>query len=778
MTIRKTKISLGLRGTRRPTPPKDACSTLTGGPETPAQPSEVPLGDLEPSKKRDGPIRTAMKILGGTLICLAAGCPSTDEVAEPTPGPTPEPIELELFSYELGEPAGSADEGTGEEQVWDVTRFHHEVPLRIHAIEAMWRVRSGDDRDAHLAIIPDEGHNFYDHLREAPYAEWHLDLNKDDHDLIWQRFELEEPIELAWPGLFYVGQLYRGEPGQSMLSTDAEGTIDPYLTAHASGDDVYPTRIRTYIDRPLNQSFEVNTMGGGDLMVRLFVEYFDVPEGEPWFHERHRLEEDERSGLPGSRSPSFGDCNDDGFDDSYIGSIYVNNGDGTFTQKPADESGIDVGGGTGVWGDYNNDGNIDLFVASNVDQLYEGQGDCVFINVTAASGIDDTQLFNNDPEWDPENGLQYTHAPTPSAAFLDVNNDGLLDIQQANFMNFGTGDSTDDYLWLNQGDGLFINVTDTLGMDQSTGDFRQPSGYAGRGVAVSDYDNDGDVDIFISNYRLHQNLHWRNENAGDSFVDVSFAVGTRGTLASGYYGHTIGSAFGDVDNDGDMDLFAANLAHPRFITFSDKSMFLRNELVETGEANFTEMRDTAGMIYMETDSSPVFLDYDNDGWLDLFYTAIYAARPSYLYRNNGDWTFTMVSHHAGTWIYDGWGVAASDIDNDGDVDLHGSKLFINDYPALGGWMKVTVVGSGTGATNVSGIGAKVRVTTAAGTQLREVQPTTGVGSHNSLTQHFGIGDAATASVEVEFPATGVIIESTADAGTWFVIHEDGTVTTR
>ncbi len=714
-------------------------------------------------------------LIASLLLLSACPTPPEEEVVEPDP--TPVPIELETLSYELTDTAGSADEGNGTEQVWDVMRFHHAVPMRIHAVEAMWRIRSSHDKQGHLALIPDEGFNFYDHLREAPYAEWLVDPIKDN-DRVWQRFDLDEPVELAHPGLVYVGQLYRGEEGQPSLSIDEEGSVDPYMSALVNEGDYQAPRIRTYIDREPNQGFEYVVRGGGDLMVRLLVEYFDHPAEPSWFHERHRLEEDERSGLPGSGAPSFGDCNGDGFDDSYVGSIHVNDGDATFTARSAEESGIDLGGGAGVWGDYNNDGNLDLFVARNDDQLYEGQGDCTFVNVTAASGIDDTQVFNNDPEWDPQNGIQRVHAPTPSAAFVDVNNDGLLDIQQANFMNFSTGDSTEDYLWINQGDGLFVNATDDVGMDQEHGNFGA-TGYAGRGVAISDYDNDGDPDIYISNYRLHANLHWRNENAGESFVDVGYAIGTRGYLVNGAYGHTIGSAFGDVDNDGDMDLFAANLAHPRFITFSDKSMFLRNELVETGEANFTEVRDEAGMIYQETDSSPVFLDYDNDGFLDLYYTTVYPARPSWLFRNNGDFTFTNITHHAGTWIYGGWGVAAADIDNDGDMDIHGSKLFVNDYPALGGWMKVTVVGSGEGATNTSGIGAKVRLTTEAGTQYREVQPSTGVGSQNSLTQHFGVGDAARASVEVEFPASGTVVDAgEADAGTWFVVHEDGTVSVR
>ena len=97
----------------------------------------------------------------------------------------------------------------------------------------------------------------------------------------------------------------------------------------------------------------------------------------------------------------------------------------------------------------------------------------------------------------------------------------------------------------------------------------------GRGVSPCDYDRDGDMDIFVSNYRLQENFLW--ENRRGEAVNAALLRGVAGTETDGWWGHTIGSAWADWDNDGDWDLFSANLAHPRYITFSDRSMLYRND---------------------------------------------------------------------------------------------------------------------------------------------------------------------------------------------------------
>jgi len=723
-------------------------------------------------------IERSIPVLSLCMVLVWAGC--TPEEPEREDDPTPElsfdPGEYELIEYELTTKDDEGYRGTDDlERVFHVQRFRLNNPMRIHALGAMFNVRGDDNQSAHLALYSDNGHNFFDFDRQDPMVAFDLDLNKADHDETWQIIPLPEPIDLRHPQLVYLGSEYRGEVGQPVLAVDEAISSDPYLMAHASEGDQFPPHIAVLPDRGTDANgFETVLFAGtqgpmaglGDLMVRLYVESYDVttPE-EEWFNDET---EDPTIGLSGSGSPSFGDCNDDGWEDVWDGQLHRNNGDGTFTNV-TESSGI-TGGGAGAWADFNNDGHLDLFLSTTVDQLYEGQGDCLFVDVTAASGIDDTQLFKTST--DEEATLQ--NVDTPSAAWVDVDNDGLVDLMQANFMNFTSGDSALDYLWLNQGDGLFINGTDDAGMLSTQG-----AGKAGRGVAPADWDNDGDSDILISNYRLHRNFVWENEGSGD-FENIARdsilgGIGTEVNSLQSYYGHTIGSAWGDLDGDGDLDLFSANLAHPRFIEFSNKSMLLRNRTVEDGIATFEDVAAEAGILYQETDSSPLFLDFDNDGRLDLFYTAVYPARPSYLYRNEGNWNFSMVSYPAGAWIYNGWGVSAADLDNDGDLDIYGNRLLRNEHPNLGGWIKVRVVGSGTGATNRAGLGVRLRVFTTEGEQTREVQGGVGVSSGLSLIQHFGLGDSLTGTIEVTFPATGTLVSSEFQTGQSLTIHEDGSV---
>lgn len=725
----------------------------------------------------------APRLLVAAVLSLAlAACPGPGDEPPPEEPPGDEvfdPSLYEIIEYELGEKDGEAYRGEGDaESVFHTQRFRLNTPMRIHAVGAMFNVRGDDSLPGHLAIYGDRGHNFFDFNRDEPLREWDLELDKDQHDEVWQVFPLDEPLDIAHPQLLYIGGHYRGEPGQPVLAADEGVSADPFLVAHSSENEQYPPHVAVLPDRGTDSyGFETVYFAGaqgamssiGDLMVRLYVERYDVVEdGGTWFTD---ATEDGVTGLTGSGSVAFGDCNDDGWEDVWDGQLKVNNGDGTFTNL-TEVSGI-TGGGAAAWGDFDNDGHLDLFLASGADQLYQGQGDCLFVNVTAASGIDDTQLWKTDPEGD----AVLQNVDTPSAAWLDANNDGLLDLMQANFVSFATADSPIDYLWINQGDGLFVNGTDAAGMLQAQG-----SGKAGRAVAPADWDNDGDTDIYISNYRLHRNFAWENQGDG-SFENIGTdsileGIGTESGPLQLYYGHTIGSAWGDVDNDGDLDLFNANLAHPRFLTFSNRSMFLENKLGEEDAEAFEDVAADAGILYQETDSSPVFLDYDNDGLLDLFYTAVYSARPSYLYRNDGGFSFTMVSYPAGTWIYNGWGVSTADVDNDGDMDLYGGRFLRNDHPYPGGSLKVRVVGSGEGATNRSGIGVRLQLTTDEAVQTREVQGGGGVSSSLSLVQHFGLGATLSGSLEVTFPGSGSVVSTDVEAGQTLVVHEDGTIEVR
>ncbi|RJO66557.1 MAG: hypothetical protein C4523_12020 [Myxococcales bacterium] len=463
--------------------------------------------------------------------------------------------------------------------------------------------------------------------------------------------------------------------------------------------------------------------GAGDVeyMVRIDVEYRDAAT--------HLVFDDitEASGLPaGAGRMAWGDCDNDGDDDLLIGAgkLYRNNGDGAFTDI-SDAAGVTGIPGSGVWADYDNDGRLDYYAFSHGDtpetrdRLVHNGGNCTFSQVT-----DDLHA-----PWD--------IYPTEAAAWADYDNDGWVDLYVANYeMGDELGAGTPDFLWKNLGEGKFRDVTAEAGMAQ-----RIP--LCGRGLAWGDYNNDGWPDLYVANYRLDPNLLYENNGDG-AFTDVALAKGVRGDWALGAaaYGHSIGAEWGDANNDGYPDLVVGNLAHPRFIDFSDKTMLYINS--GPPDYAFVDVREPAGIAYSETHSDVLWLDYDNDGWQDLFITGIYTEYVSFLYHNEQNLTFTDVSYPTGAWVFNGWGVAASDFDRDGDLDFLTNRFFRNKTISPSRqesphWLQVQLVGH---RTNRFGIGSRVTVTAGGATQLREVEGGKGTGVQNSLIAHFGLGEAA------------------------------------
>jgi hypothetical protein len=708
------------------------------------------------------------------LPVLLPACPNVDDddVAADDDTAEPTPDQRERLSPPLGKPDGTMSAGEGAETVFHAQRFRLDTPMRIVGVEAMWRHDDGQDAPAHLAIWPDEGHNFYNYWRDTPLIEWTPEIT-EEQDREWLTFPLDPPLDIPHPNLIWLGSKLTDPVGQPRLVEDEDCERDPFLEDKMSPEewDQYRPHVVTWPDRGVDQyGFEQNAWvgfnsPGGDLMVRLVIERYDVvaPE-DTWFTD---VTAELGTGLAGSGSVSWADCDGDGWEDVWNGRLWRNRGDGTF-EDVHDASGI-VTGGAAAWGDWDNDGAVDLFLASDVDSIYRGLGDCTFEDHTATAGIVDTQLF------DVGNGMEMLPAPTPSATFLDYDGDGLLDLYQANFLSFSTYDATYDYLWHNEGDGTFRDVSEELGLISQEG-----GGLSGRTVVAGDWDDDGDPDMYVGNYALDRNLGWRNDDWGQGFTNIARNTSFEGDADGGFgnpsFGHTIGCAMGDLDNDLDLDIFAANLAHPRFIAWSDPSHLFRNQLQELGEVAFTDVRADSGLLYQETDSSPILLDYDNDGLLDLFYTAVYPARPSYLYHNEGGLQFRLQSYPAGTWIWGGWGVAGADYDNDGDVDIYGGRFYRNDMEATGQSISVKVTGNGTGQTNRSGLGTKIWVTAGTLELRRDVQGSVGTGSADSFVQTIGIGDATQAEVRVEFPATGVVVDvGTVEAGRRIVVGEDGSV---
>lgn len=456
----------------------------------------------------------------------------------------------------------------------------------------------------------------------------------------------------------------------------------------------------------------------------------------------------DRAGLDAAsgRRVAWGDYDNDGFQDLLISGSYLwrNKGDGQF-EDVTKQAKLSGGYGGGIWADYDNDGFLDFFASGGKDALWQNNGDGTFTNVTN--------------EVNPKLSNGY---PTEGAGWGDYDRDGFVDLYLANYEQpFGVG--TPDFLYKNEQGRIFRDVSNQAGITP-------PKNLCGRGVNWGDYNDDGFLDIFVSNYRLNPDFLWRNKGDG-TFANVAREVGVEGTPAQGYYGHTIGSEWADFDNDGDLDLFQANLAHPRYIEFSNMSYLLKNE--GAPDYRFTEHRRSAGIRFEETHSEPAWADYDNDGLLDLYITSVYPTPPSFLYRQTDNGRFQDVTWLSGTRVLDGWGCAWADYDNDGDPDLvvagksrgegKGNiylfrnevnkrvKYFRIEYDGnvrreeeIEGtltapnhnWLKVRLVGADC---NRSAIGARLILKMDNGQMMREVEGGKGTTNQNSLVQHFGLG---------------------------------------
>jgi tetratricopeptide (TPR) repeat protein len=434
---------------------------------------------------------------------------------------------------------------------------------------------------------------------------------------------------------------------------------------------------------------------------------------------------------------AWGDYNRDGFDDLLLSGCRIfENINGTSFNEVTEQLGIEnYAASGGIWGDWNNDGRLDFFSISSgkgemADRLWKQTEEGTFIEVTEGAGA-----VTND-------------FSTEGAAWGDANGDGFLDLYLANYEDWAAHSYYADEFYLCEDGQRFEEISDEAGMVPPFNENR-----AGRGVNWGDFDNDGDMDIYVSNYRLQENFLWRNNGDG-TFSNVATLLGVAGDEVEGWWGHTIGSSWADYDNDGDLDLLTANLAHPRYIEFSNMTKLYQN--LGPPDWNFVDMRQSAGIKFEETHSDPAWADIDNDGDLDLYLTSIYEGRKSFLYENRGDGTFRDITFLAGVRVFNGWGCAFSDFDCDGDVDLFvasGSGVRCFENSGCGNnYLKVRVRGR---ESNSNGVGARIVVTQNGNVQIREVDAGKGTTSQNSFVQHFGFGgNDDPVRVEVRF-ANGV-----------------------
>lgn len=429
---------------------------------------------------------------------------------------------------------------------------------------------------------------------------------------------------------------------------------------------------------------------------------------------------------------AWADYDNDGWQDLYVtdtfgpNTLYRNNGDGTFAVSPL-SSAVAVSDtvSTGaVWADYDNDGWSDLYVLNDgPNVLWRNLGGTGFQDVTAATGVGDEGTAN-------------------SGAWGDFDGDGYLDLYVSNYICYESPcpHGRRDTLYRSNGDGTFTDVSNYLDLAQLT-----KEAFVASWV---DYDNDGDLDLYVVPPRDLGNHLWRNDGAGClgwCFTDVSDSSGA-GVQVEG-----MGLAIGDYDKDGDLDFYFSN-AGPQVL--------LQNQTAQ-GSPTFVNVGQETGTDFNGTGWGAVFFDYDNDTWPDL-YLSTWGGSPetgNRLFHNSGDGTFADWSHLTAADPFDySMAVAYADFDRDGMLDLVVGErnvryaLYHNMgmYGSANNWLRVKLVGGGP--VNRDAIGARVYVTTTDGsTQLQEVKSGSSIGANNELALHFGLGTMTIASATVVWP---------------------------
>lgn len=375
-------------------------------------------------------------------------------------------------------------------------------------------------------------------------------------------------------------------------------------------------------------------------------------------------------------------------------------------------------------------------VVDRLDNDCDGLADEDFVNRILLN--DGTGAF----EVVPDSGVEVLDQNT-AVGLGDGNGDGVLDVYWGNWLiTYPDDPATQDRYFEGNGDGTFTDAMEPAGLVLDT----PLSCY---GVIWNDYDNDGHQDIYVGNYHLYANQLWRNLGDG-TFTDVAEAVGLAFDDVHSPYpqwpgGHSYGGDFGDFDNDGDMDFYMTNLAHPRVQPWSDPSMFAVNQGAPDFE--FVNLREEYGFIYDEGDVNAAWADFDHDMDLDLVIASLYTNHYSRFYRNDGEAGFTDITYETGTAVHDAVSVVWSDVDEDGDLDLiltdrdgRGAAvhLFVNQVGQDRNWVELVLEGT---ETNRDAIGARVTLEAGGVRQMRDVRGGGGhVNAQSSLVVHFGLAD--------------------------------------
>ena len=452
----------------------------------------------------------------------------------------------------------------------------------------------------------------------------------------------------------------------------------------------------------------------------------------------------------------------------YSNRLFENDGKGNFKDVTvkAGLGGVGFDNGVAI-GDYDNDGYEDIFIGGvHGNRLYHNNRDGTFTDVTAKAL---PGALQNPPD------SQYGPLWSVGGAWVDVNNDGLLDLFVVNYLAWdirteprcegGPGKSgycdpkfykaTPNQLYLNMGDGSFRDISAESGIRAHPG--------KGMGVGIADYDLDGLMDIFVTNDRVENSLFHNLGNCKfqETAFDAGVALEENGRFISG-----MGVDFRDLDNDGLPDIAFVALENETFPLF-------RN----LGKRGFADITGSSGMARLSAPMAgyaPTIADFDNDGWKDIFVTRGhvqmlgYAARgpveqPNTVFRgipgSPGNIRFEALTAEAGLTAQPPSrhrGSAVGDLNGDGRLDVvvtaisAPAEVWLNDSPGDRHWLAFDLRGT---KSNRDGIGARIKVTAGGATQYSHVSFAAGYASSSAGPTHFGLGASKVADlVEIRWPS--------------------------
>jgi hypothetical protein len=434
-----------------------------------------------------------------------------------------------------------------------------------------------------------------------------------------------------------------------------------------------------------------------------------------------------------------------------------NNGDGTFNDVTRQSGLINEGWGMGIAAaDYDGDGRTDVFITNfGTNALFHNNGNGTFTNVTQNAGL-------QGGNW------------STGCAWGDYDGDGRLDLYVARYVDFdrsripGPGANSycnyqgaavacgpqglpglPDLLYHNEGGGKFREVSNEVGVRDSDRAY-------GFSVVWCDFDNDGHLDAYVAN-DSNPNFLWHNKGNG-TFEEIAFQAGCA-VSGDGRAQSSMGIAVADYDNDGWMDIFVTNFAE-------DYSTLYHNQ-----GGQFDDVTYQAGLgavTYRQLQWGAGFIDFDNDGWRDLWvasghiYPQADKAGNSYRQRNqlfrnlrNGRFTLVPDTQSGFTEARSSRGAAWGDLNNDGLIELIVNNidqepfLYAPSRQPSGHWVAFKLVGAGS---NRDAIGARIRVTAGGITQTGEVRSGESYISSCDLRLHFGLGGASRLErVEIRWP---------------------------